>query len=149
METTEIKQIGAVTQPSAAPAQLAPATPQPPSPPLSESASTADAKVLASSGTGGAVTPPFSPSSQTPIIQREQEEFEGTVDVNNELPTGKDMARVGDLLVLDAKGQSRPFKELYNAPHVAPRQLIIFIRHFFCGVSSLLSTNTPCHANNS
>jgi hypothetical protein len=82
------------------------------------------------------VTPPFSPSSQTPILQQGQEEFEGTVDVNNDLPTEKDLQKVGDLLVLDAQGQSRPFKELYNAPHVAPRQLIIFIRHFFCGVSN-------------
>lgn len=71
------------------------------------------------------------------------------VDVNNELPTEKDLARVGDLLVLDAKGQSRPFKELYNAPHVAPRQLIIFIRHFFCGVSKVSNPNPSMHANRS
>lgn len=70
------------------------------------------------------------------MLQKGQEEFEGTVDVNNDLPTEKDLKRVEDLLVLDAKGQSVPFKELYNAPHVAPRQLIIFIRHFFCGVST-------------
>jgi hypothetical protein len=80
-------------------------------------------------------TPPFSPTSQTPVLQKEQEEFEGNLDVNDDLPTEKDLQRVGDLLLLDDKGQSRPFKELYNAPHVAPRQLIIFIRHFFCGVS--------------
>jgi hypothetical protein len=84
----------------------------------------------------GLSTPPFSPSSQTPILQSGQEEFEGTIDVNNDIPTEKDLDRVGDLLVLDAQGQSRPFKELYTAPHGAPRQLIIFIRHFFCGVST-------------
>jgi hypothetical protein len=84
-------------------------------------------------------TPPFSPSSQTPVLQKEQEEFEGTVDVNDELPTEKDLKKVEDLLVLDAQGQSRPFKELYQAPLVAPRQLIIFIRHFFCGVSCATS----------
>jgi hypothetical protein len=78
----------------------------------------------------GGVTPPFSPSSQTPMLQQGQEEFEGMVDVK------KDLQKVADLLVLDAQGQSRPFKELYDAPHVASRQLIIFIRHFFCGVSS-------------
>jgi hypothetical protein len=65
-----------------------------------------------------------------------QDEFEGSIDVNNDPPTEDDLDRVGDLLVLDAQGQSRPFKELYNAPHVAPRQLIIFVRHFFCGVST-------------
>lgn len=79
-------------------------------------------------------TPPFSPSSQTPVLQQEQEEFEGTLDINNDIPTEQDLSQVADMLVLDADGQSRPFKELYQAPHVASRQLIIFIRHFFCGV---------------
>jgi hypothetical protein len=83
------------------------------------------------------MTPPFSPSSQTPVLQQEQEEFEGTLDVTHDIPTSKDLQKVGDLLVLDAQGKSRPFKELYEAPLVAPRQLIIFIRHFFCGVSIL------------
>ncbi|CAN9280227.1 unnamed protein product [Alternaria alternata] len=89
------------------------------------------------------MTPPFSPSSQTPVLQKEQEEFEGTVDVNNDIPSEKDLAKVEDLLVLDAQGQSRPFKELYKAPHVASRQLIIFIRHFFCGVGPPSQTCTP------
>ena len=49
-------------------------------------------------------------------------------------PTEKELSKVEDLLILDAQGKSRPFKELYDASGVAPRQLIIFIRHFFCGV---------------
>lgn len=85
-------------------------------------------------------TPPFSPASDTPVLQKEQEDFEGTVHVNNDLPTEQDMKKVEDLLILDAEGKSRPFKELYDASGVAPRQLIIFIRHFFCGVSSAIHT---------
>ena len=96
-----------------------------------------------STDTREATTPPFSPSSQTPVLEKEQEEFEGTLHVNNSIPNDKDLARVADLLVLDAQGQSRPFKELYKAPGVAPRQLIIFIRHFFCGVSALQSPTHP------
>ena len=69
------------------------------------------------------------------MLQKEQEEFEGAVDVNDDIPSEKDLTRVSDMLVLDAEGQSRPFKEIYDAPHRAPRQLIVFIRHFFCGVS--------------
>lgn len=69
------------------------------------------------------------------MLQKEQEEFEGTLNVNNDLPTEKDLKKVEDLLILDAQGKSRPFRELYDASGVAPRQLIIFIRHFFCGVS--------------
>ncbi|KAF1918282.1 AhpC/TSA antioxidant enzyme-domain-containing protein [Ampelomyces quisqualis] len=84
----------------------------------------------------------------TPMLQPEQGDFEGAIDVTNDVPTAQDLDDVGDLLVLDAQGQSRPFKELYNAPHIAPRQLIIFIRHFFCGncqefLRTLSSSMTP------
>jgi hypothetical protein len=95
-------------------------------------------------------TPPFSPASDTPVLQKEQEEFEGTVNVNNDLPSERDLEKVEDLLILDAQGKSRPFKELYDASGVAPRQLIIFIRHFFCGVSrvhlqpAMRSSSTTC-----
>jgi hypothetical protein len=94
------------------------------------------------------MTPPFSPSSQTQLfVQQEQEEFEGTLDITDDIPTAKDLQRVGDLLVLDAQGKSRPFKELYEAPLVAPRQLIIFIRHFFCGVSTAFFTSCRTRTN--
>ncbi|KAH8722596.1 AhpC/TSA antioxidant enzyme-domain-containing protein [Phaeosphaeriaceae sp. PMI808] len=122
---------------------------QPPSPPPSESATNnGESSVKASLDAPNLTTPPFSPSSQTPILQTEQEEFEGSVDVSNSVPTEKELDQVGDFLLLDAQGQSRPFKELYNAPHVAPRQLIIFIRHFFCGncqeyLRTLSSSITP------
>lgn len=118
-----------------------PATSQaasPPSPPPSQSGAKTEAKVSTSNDAPDTSTPPFSPSSETPVLEKEQEEFEGTVDVNDDLPSEKDLKKVEDLLVLDAQGQSRPFKELYQAPLVAPRQLIIFIRHFFCGVSCAL-----------
>lgn len=78
-------------------------------------------------------TPPFSPSSTTPVLENPELDFEGSVDVNNDIPTEKDLKRIDDLLVLDSSGESRPFKDLYKGEGVAPRQLIIFIRHFFCG----------------
>jgi hypothetical protein len=92
-------------------------------------------KVSTSADTTGVATPPFSPSSTTPVLEKEDPEldFAGNVEVNNDLPTKKDLKRVDDLLVLDAEGESRPFKDIYRADGVAPRQLIIFIRHFFCG----------------
>lgn len=121
--------------PAAAPVTQPPAAARPPSPPPSESAPAAETIAKPSLDAQDLSTPPFSPSSQAPILQKEQEDFEGSIDVNNDVPTEKDFLRVGDLLVLDAQGESRPFKELYDAPQIAPRQLIIFIRHFFCGVS--------------
>ncbi|KAL5119641.1 hypothetical protein ACEQ8H_002487 [Pleosporales sp. CAS-2024a] len=132
------------TAPAASALEPPSAVARPSSPPCAESApkgsTSLDAPPISA--------PPFSPSSQTPILQSEQDEFEGTVHVNNHVPTEEHLARVGDMLLLDAQGQSRPFKELYNAPHTAPRQLIIFIRHFFCGncqefLRTLSSSITP------
>lgn len=134
MESSDSKPSASAPPPGTTSAQPQ-AVARPLSPPTSESASKTEPKVSTSQDAPRLSTPPFSPSSQTPILQNEQEEFEGNVDVNNDIPSQEDLQKVGDLLVLDAEGKSRPFKELHNAPHVAPRQLIIFIRHFFCGVS--------------
>lgn len=66
-------------------------------------------------------------------------DFSGNVDVNDDLPTEQDLKRVGDLLVLDSQGVSTPFKEVFGGHGKAKRQLVIFVRHFFCGVSILPS----------
>ncbi|KAK8180653.1 AhpC/TSA antioxidant enzyme-domain-containing protein, partial [Phyllosticta citribraziliensis] len=60
-------------------------------------------------------------------------EFQGDVAVSQDLPSQKDVDRCADMLVLGADGESRPFKSLYSGEGVATRQLIIFVRHFFCG----------------
>jgi len=103
-------------------------------------------------------TPPFSPSSTTGILPKEDRssqdtpsdlDFTGNVSVTNDLPTAADLAAADILHVLDSKGRSKPFGEVYKrAPvqqnadgdgnsdthmDIAPRQLVIFIRHFFCG----------------
>ena len=62
-------------------------------------------------------------------------DFQGDVLVSNDIPTQDALDKCADLLVLDAQGTSRPFKTLHAGEGVAPRQLIIFVRHFFCGVS--------------
>jgi hypothetical protein len=62
-------------------------------------------------------------------------DFEGDVKVTNDLPSKDMLARCTDLVVLDSKGQSHTFESLYHGEAAASRQLIIFVRHFFCGVS--------------
>ena len=74
-------------------------------------------------------SPPTATSGVDPTA-----EFQGDVEVNNDLPTATDLAKVADLVVLGADGTSRPFKSLYTGHGVPKRVLIIFIRHFFCGV---------------
>ncbi|KAF4630051.1 hypothetical protein G7Y89_g8093 [Cudoniella acicularis] len=61
-------------------------------------------------------------------------EFAGDVNTNNEIPSQEALKRVENMSVLDADGKAIPFKDLYNGPGVARRVLVIFIRHFFCGV---------------
>lgn len=61
-------------------------------------------------------------------------DFKGDLQVSQDLPTEKDIKKCEDMLVLGADGESRPFKSLYSGEGVASRQLIIFVRHFFCGV---------------
>lgn len=60
-------------------------------------------------------------------------DFKGDLQVSQDLPTEKDIKKCEDMLVLGADGESRPFKSLYSGEGVASRQLIIFVRHFFCG----------------
>lgn len=52
------------------------------------------------------------------------------------LPSKSILDKAADLTVINARGQAIPFNELYREePGHRRRVMIIFIRHFFCGVS--------------
>ena len=62
-------------------------------------------------------------------------DFKGDIKVNNNPPTKGDLEKVADLPVLDQNRKKYTFKSLYADNQNGPRQvLVIFIRHFFCGV---------------
>jgi hypothetical protein len=63
-------------------------------------------------------------------------EFEGSVDSNHDLPTPETIRKIDNYVVLDKDGKSHTFRSLYTGRHTARRVLIVFIRHFFCGVST-------------
>lgn len=63
-------------------------------------------------------------------------DFQGEVLTDNELPSEETIHRIEDYIVLDRHGKTHTFKSLYTGRNVARRVLIIFVRHFFCGVSS-------------
>ena len=48
------------------------------------------------------------------------------------LPDAGTLKEVGELLIKDENGKEMQFKSLYEDP--SGRQLIVFIRHFYCGV---------------
>lgn len=55
--------------------------------------------------------------------------------VNDELPSMVMQRQVENHTVLDRNGDAHPFRSLYSGPDSASRVLVIFVRHFFCGVS--------------
>lgn len=63
-------------------------------------------------------------------------EFSGDVRANNKLPSRDAIKKTADLPVLDRRGKSHTFKSLYE--DFKGQTLIIFVRHFFCGVSLFL-----------
>lgn len=71
-------------------------------------------------------------------------DFQGEVLTNNELPSPETIRRIGDYIVLDRHGKTHTFKSLYTGRNVARRVLIIFVRHFFCGVSSNFLPSRVC-----
>lgn len=72
-------------------------------------------------------------------------DFKGDVKVDNKPPTKEELEKVADLTVLDANNKSHTFKSLYADNENGKRRvLMIFIRHFFCGVrTSLLPFSLP------
>lgn len=62
-------------------------------------------------------------------------DFQGEVLSNDELPSQETVRRIGDYIVLDRHGKTHTFKSLYTGRNVARRVLVIFVRHFYCGVS--------------
>jgi hypothetical protein len=66
-------------------------------------------------------------------------EFAGELDTNDTIPSQAVLKKIEGLVVLDKDGKTVPFKDIYNGPNVARRVLVIFIRHFFCGVRPFLS----------
>ena len=61
-------------------------------------------------------------------------EFTGSIKVSQNAPTTAELRKVAELPLLTAQRESIPFKSLYTSEHDGRRVLIIFIRHFFCGV---------------
>lgn len=132
------------------------ATPQPPAPPADDiktepgpaipeaptlTPAHTEAETKPAEATTTAPPPPTAPPSQTAAPSSKPDidaanplDFDGTVNTNNELPTAETLAKIGDYMLLDRDGKSHPFRSLYSGKHVARRVLIIFVRHFFCGV---------------
>ncbi|KAJ9638926.1 hypothetical protein H2199_006787 [Coniosporium tulheliwenetii] len=85
------------------------------------------ASAEASSPTAKASTAPSSCGCDPPA------DAYGTVKNPSEGPSQADIDACAELPVLDVNGKSHPFKTLYTGSDKASQQLLIFVRHFFCG----------------
>jgi hypothetical protein len=87
-----------------------------------------------------------SPPSPIKVDKSQPEDFEGELATNNEIPSPETLKKIEKYIVLDRHGKSHPFKTLYTGSNVARRVLIIFVRHFFCGVCcNPLSRGVPSY----
>lgn len=82
--------------------------------------------------------PPAQPRISTITDDVNPVDFEGAVNTNNEIPSPETLKKIENYMVLDGDGRSHSFKSLYSGSHTARRVLVIFVRHFFCGVSFLI-----------
>ena len=62
-----------------------------------------------------------------------------TPEEHYELPSQETLHEAGELMIKDEYGKEVPFKSLYEGK--GGQRLIIFIRHFFCGVSNSLANH--------
>lgn len=69
-------------------------------------------------------------ANDTPAIDANQ--VDNTEPDNYALHDAKTLQEAGELKLKDENGKELPFKSLYEGQ--PGRQLIVFIRHFFCGV---------------
>lgn len=53
------------------------------------------------------------------------------------MPDQKIIQEAGQLEIKDKDGNKVPFHSLFTDKPAEQRQLIVFIRHFFCGVSTI------------
>ena len=71
--------------------------------------------------------------------------FRDDLDISDECPDRGQLAVAGQVPVYDANGTSRLFSTFFTGlDAIGDRQFIIFVRHFFCGVSCILFKSPAC-----
>lgn len=61
-------------------------------------------------------------------------DFDGEIATTSELPAPELIKKLDEYVVLDRHGKTHTFKSLHSGRNVARRMLVIFVRHFYCGV---------------
>lgn len=74
--------------------------------------------------------------------------FREDLDISDECPDRGQLAVAGQVPVYDANGNSRLFSTFFTGlDAIGDRQFIIFVRHFYCGVSIMSIGRPKTHTN--
>lgn len=66
------------------------------------------------------------------------------IELSGEPPSQAQLDAASNVDVFDSDGNSRPFHTLFRGlEHQGQRQLLIFVRHFYCGVRLLSNRALP------
>lgn len=80
----------------------------------------------------------------------EQLQDQDQIQVSDSLPDANAIDSAGNIPIFDSEGNSRPFKSIYSGDSaIGEQQMVLFVRHFFCGVSSPHPSIAPwpCHTD--
>jgi hypothetical protein len=94
--------------------------------------------------------PNVAETAESPMTEAKPESTELAAE---QPPSAEKLRKIEDYIVLDKEGNKHTFKSLYAGPESTACVLVIFIRHFFCGVGFscpflvYLYTQTDAHRN--
>ena len=64
------------------------------------------------------------------------EKIQHEIDISDSRPNDDMLAQAGKIPIFDSDGKGRPFSSIYSGDTaIGEQQMVIFVRHFFCGVS--------------
>lgn len=64
------------------------------------------------------------------------EKIQHEIDISDARPDDNLLAQAGKIPIFDSDGKGRPFSSIYSGDTaLGEQQMVIFVRHFFCGVS--------------
>jgi hypothetical protein len=64
------------------------------------------------------------------------EQIQNEIDISDRRPDEDMLAQAGKIPIFDSDGKGRPFSSIYSGDTaIGEQQMVIFVRHFYCGVS--------------
>ena len=76
------------------------------------------------------------------------EKIQHEIDISDNRPDDNMLAQAGRIPIFDSDGKGRPFSSIYSGDTaIGEQQMVIFVRHFFCGVSAA-PISFPCALTN-